>query len=72
MTKNKIIKLLQSGDFTIAYHDDNYCCLYKGKLDYDDLPEDGEVEEFDCVEDGYAPYIVKYLGEALGGKVISI
>jgi len=72
MTKNEKIELLKSGNFTIAYHDSDYCCLYKGKLDYDELPEDGEVAEFDGTTDGYISEAVEYLVKALGGKVISI
>jgi len=69
--KGQVSELLKSGNFTIAYHDKDYCCLYEGKFKYDDLPEDGEFAEFYC-SDGYAPKIVKFLAEALGGKVISI
>lgn len=66
----KIIEILKSGDFTIAYHDNGYCNLYKGKFEYDDLK--GKPIEFDDWEDGYTPDVVKQLVEALGGKVVSI
>lgn len=72
MTKReKIIKLLQSGNFTIAYHDNEYCQLYKGKKDYDHLPEKGGIE-FEGFPDGYIPVEIQYLVEALGGKVETI
>ena len=71
MKEKQIIDLLKSGNFTIAYHDSEYCCLYKGKLKYEDLPEDGEVAEFDDVN-GYIPDIVELLVKALGGKSDSI
>ena len=72
MTKNEKIELLKSGNFTIAYHDDDYCCLYKGKFDYDELPEDGEITSFDGTTSGYISEAVEYLVKALGGSVISI
>ena len=72
LKKIEIIKLLRSGNFTIAYHDNGYCCLYKGKMEYDNLPEEGEVAEFEGLGDGYIPIIVETLVNALKGKVVSI
>ncbi len=73
MTKNKIIELLKSGNFTIAYHDSDCCYLYKGKMTYDQLSEKNAKEiNFDGMSDGYIPIEVEYLVEALGGKVDSI
>lgn len=73
MTDKKIIDLLKSGNFTIAYHDNGQCGLYKGKLDYDDLPEKEErLFEGNHAALGYAPEIVCILVEALGGKIDSI
>lgn len=73
MKKSDIIKLLQSGNFTIAYHDLDCCYLYKGRMSYDDLAEkDAEEINFDGITDGYIPIEVEYLVEALGGKVDSI
>ena len=71
--EQKIIKLLKTGNFTIAYHDNGYCCLYKGKHEYDDLPEK-EDYSFDMNDNfsGYAPAIVCHLAEALGGNTTSI
>ena len=69
---SKIKDLIKSGNFTIAYHDCGYCCLYKGKLKYDDLPEDGKVKEYEGEYDGYIPDVVKELVSVLGGKVITI
>lgn len=75
MHKNakELIKLLKSGDFTIAYHDNGVCSVYKGRHQYDDLPEK-EDWEFDMNDNynGYAPAIVCYLIQALGGKCESI
>ena len=72
MCEKEIIDLIKSGDFTIAYHDNEYCCLYKGKLKYEDLPEDKEVYEFDNADsEGYIPEVVDFLVKALKGKVLS-
>lgn len=73
MTESKIIELLRAGDFTIAFHDNDYCCLYKGRHRYDELPEN-EVAEFDMnsSRDGYAPYVMTLLAMALNGKTVSI
>ena len=71
MKEKQIIDLLKSGNFTIAYHDNEYCCLYKGKLEYDNLPEDGEIAEYDDSR-GYIPDIVDILVKALGGKAETI
>jgi hypothetical protein len=71
--EQKIIELLQSGDFTIAYHDNGSCCLYKGKYTYDELPEEEDFG-FDMNEHeiGYAPAIVVHLVRALKGNIDSI
>lgn len=73
MTNKKIIELLKSGDFTIAYHDSGEPTLYKGRHKYDDLPN----ESIDFVPDyhgtnGYVPPLVDLLVKALGGKTDSI
>lgn len=68
---NKIIKLLKSGDFTIAYHDNGSPYLYKGKHEYDDLPEK-ELYQFDDGHDGYIPEVVYMLVKALGGATETI
>lgn len=73
MKKSEIIKLLKSGNFTIAYHDSDCCYLYKGRMSYDELAEKNAEEiNFDGWSDGYIPIEVEYLVEALGGKVDSI
>jgi len=69
--REKIIELLRSGNFTITYHDNDYCCLYKGHLEYDELPKK-EIQSFSGHSDGYITEIVEVLVEALGGKVDSI
>lgn len=69
MKEKQIIELLQSGNFTIAYHDNGHCCVYEGKFKYDELPENGEVAEFyDHQSEGYLPEIVQLLTKALKGK----
>jgi len=73
MTKRKIIELLKSGDFTILYHDNECCSLYKGRLkEYDDCPEEADHEFDDLNQAGYLPSVVELLVEALGGKSDSI
>lgn len=73
MNKQSIIKILKSGNFTLAYHDNGYCDLYKGRYEYDELPEDeNSIAEFEGMEEGYIPAEVLYLIEALGGKVDSV
>ena len=72
MKEAKITELLKSGNFTLAYHDNGYCCLYKGKLAYDKLPEDGELASYDDNTEGYIPDEVSALVKALGGKVETI
>ena len=67
----KIIELLKSGDFTIAYHDNDSPYLYKKKLEYDDLPEK-EYYQFDSNHDGYIPEVVFLLVKALGGATETI
>lgn len=72
MDEAAIIQLLKSGDFTIAYHDNSLYGLYKGKYEYDDLPETADWE-FDFSDtEGYAPKIVWLLASALGGKCETI
>ena len=73
MTK-KVIELLRSGNFTIIYHDNQCCSLYKGHVKIDDIEEDAKTEfEFDDLgQDGYLPSVVQALVKALGGKSDSI
>ncbi len=66
-TSEKILKLLKSGDFTIAYHDNGYCCLYEGRHEYDKLPKKEFQGFYDDDGDGYLPPIVHLLVTALGG-----
>lgn len=77
MAKQNILKLLESGNFTIIYWDNGQCDLYRGKkrgvseigMDENAKP----VAEFsDGNSDGYLPEIVSVLVEALGGKSDSI
>lgn len=73
MIEQDLIKLLKSGNFTIAYHDNQAGCVYRDRIDdYDKLPS--PVDGFDSWmhEEGYLPYIVKMLVKALGGKALSI
>lgn len=76
--QQQILNLLKSGNFTILYHDNGMCCLYPGKIKYDEA-DDGlnngvkAMAEFNHTNDiGYTPYIVAMLAKALGGKVDSI
>lgn len=67
MTDKKIIELMKSGNFTIAYHDNGQCSLYKGKFEYDDLPEKSEHDFEYGDSEGYTPHVVQLLVKALGG-----
>ena len=71
MTKKGMIELLKSGDFTIAYHDNCSPSLYKGKHEYDELPDEVDYD-FDFGNNGYIPEVVEILVEALGGKSDSV
>ena len=71
MKDKKIIELLKTGNFTIAYHDNGFCTLHSGIKEYADTADD-EVVEFAGLQDGYIPAEVKALVEALGGEVVSI
>lgn len=68
----KILEILKSGKFTLAYHDSNYCCLYEGHKKYDDLEEDMHIAEFGESSFSYIPEEVEVLVKALGGKVVSV
>ena len=71
MTEGAILELLRSGDFTIAYHDYAAPCLYKGKLEYDDLPEK-ELLDLGGFQNGYIPEVVYWLVKALNGETETI
>lgn len=77
--REKILKLLKSGKFTIVYWDSGEATLYKGKWDYNKEFEKDEYEkmnksivEFQDFSTGYCPTIVCLLTEALGGTADSI
>lgn len=77
--KEKILKLLRSGKFTIVYWDRGEATLYKGKWDYNKEFQKDEYErmnkyiiEFQDWSQGYCPTIVELLTEALGGISDSI
>lgn len=69
-----LVKLLRSGDFTIAYHDSGDYAIYNGQYDsYDELPELAHaVYQDESSGDGYVPSEVDLLTVALGGIAISI
>ena len=69
--KNRVIKLLKSGNFTLAFHDNGYFNIYKGKFDdYNDLK--GKPIEVDSWGYGYTTVESELLTEALGGRVVSV
>lgn len=71
MTDKKIIEILKSGDFTLAYHDHEYCNLYRGKFDdYSDLK--GKSIELNDPLCGYMTPEAVVLVAALGGKIVTI
>lgn len=70
---DKIIEMLSTGNFTLAYHDQGYCALYKGKRKYEDLEEGEELKEFsNHRRSDYIPEEVVLLVKMLGGKVVSV
>jgi hypothetical protein len=72
MNREEIIKLLKSGDFTIAYNDNESPLIYKGRHSYDYLPDENIDPDEYTFGVGYAPGIVELLVEALGGNIDSI
>ena len=74
MKKEEIIKLLRSGNFTLAGHDSGIYFLYEGKFNYENLPEEGQIAIFEDWHEnnGYITEIISILTEALGGKTDSI
>jgi len=47
MLKENLIQLFKSGDFTIAYYDNQEGDIYQGRIDdYDKLFEDDRVDDF--------------------------
>lgn len=71
MNKKSLYELLKSGNFTVAYHDNGACSIYKGRHQYNYLPDE-EVWEGGSEDYGYVPDIVELLTKALGGVVDSI
>lgn len=72
MTKAQLIRLLKSGNFTIAYHNQGVCSVYRSKMEYEKLPKTELIEIEDNDGEGYAPGIVELLVEALNGACVSI
>lgn len=79
LTKAKhkqVIELLQSGNFTIQYNDNCQCTLLKGKKkEYLSEIKTSHISleiDMDNNENGYVPFIVDLLTEALGGKTTTI
>lgn len=68
MTDKKIIELLKSGNFTLHYHDNGACDLYKG-IHKEILPNK-EIASFSLGfnNEGYLPKEVELLVKALGGE----
>ncbi len=72
-TKEEVIKLLRSGNFTIIYWDNELPSLYEGKgYDVNDFPNDKEKINIPYNEHGYLPTIVALMAEALNGEADSI
>ena len=73
MKYQKILKLMSSGNFTIAYHDNEAPSLYEGKWKYEELEDKEEIDLTDWYyENGYCPSVVSLLVDALGGESTSI
>ena len=79
MKEDKILKLLQSGKFTIVYWDNGEATLYKGKWDYnkeyiknDYKTMNKSIIEISNYNNGYCPEIVRLLTKALNGISDSI
>ena len=79
ISKKAVIKLLKSGNFTIYYHDNQACSIYRGKLSQEEIEKCDEehnnthIPVYDPMdEDGYLPEITKLLTQVLGGKSCSI
>lgn len=66
--RKDIIELLRSGDFTIAYHDNGDCSLYKGRHNYEDCIDSFVDYDWEDINNGYIPQVVVDLVEALRGK----
>ncbi len=67
LSRKKVIELLQTGDFTIGYHDEGDCEIYKGRHNYEDLI-DSVYSPVNNYGGSYLPEIVYLLTEALTGK----
>jgi len=72
MPNPTVDSILRSGNFSLFYHDNGYCTLHPGKIDYDESDSAPTIKEFDGNSNGYTPDIVEALVKALGGKVDSI
>ena len=74
LTEKQLLELFRSGNFTIAYHDNQDCSVYEGRYkDYEDLPDiKGALHNDSGYTDGYTPSIVYILVKALKGKTLSI
>jgi hypothetical protein len=71
--EKEIVALFKSGNFTIAFHDQAYCCIYKGKFDYENLPEQEDYSiDMGSGSEGYSPDVVLFLTKALKGRCVSI
>lgn len=70
----KIVDLLISGDFTIAYHDNGQYSIYTGRYkEYDDITDAVPFIDSDQHHsEGYIPTEVELLVKALNGKVVTI
>lgn len=82
-TKEKILWLLTSGDFTVVGNDSGEFDLVKGRYnEYEDLPE--EYNDWDVVysfydwehsrkmDNGYITELIGILVEALRGRTVSV
>lgn len=76
--EDRLMRVLRSGDFTIAYHDNGYCSVYATRVNgYKELPqgasEDVEIAQYDTHQfDGYLPDVVAALCRALRGAAVTI
>ena len=69
MTRQKLIKLLQSGNFSIHYDENESGRIIKDRHVYG---KGLSLLAFDGKSDGYIPVEVELLVIALGGKVDSV
>lgn len=74
MSRKKLLEIISSGNFTVYFHDNGCCNLYKGKFTQNQIESEKFQEDpiFESEGSSYYTDLEELLVDALKGKLWSV